>query len=145
MVALLTATVGVSVQQIYCYCLGKTTVALFVAEDACASDDQAESPACCTKPVPRPTAPCYQKNGHNGLKNHDGCMEKSTKVFQMKTEFVVDKPFEKPLDGPFWMPEMPMFRHFFRSAVCEAKILNKAPPPPLSGRDICLRHQLFRC
>lgn len=140
--ALLTATVGVSVQQIYCYCAGKVTFSLFAAPNACAVGGQSSKPDCCAKP--RPTHSCCQKGGFVSKKTH-GCTHKSTKVFQMKTEFVVDKPFEKTFDCPLWMAKMPMFRRFFRPAVCEVVISNKAPPPPLSGRDISLRHQIFRC
>ncbi|MBK8194490.1 MAG: hypothetical protein IPK76_15225 [Lewinellaceae bacterium] len=33
MAALLTATMGISVQQIYCYCAGKTSISIFVVQD----------------------------------------------------------------------------------------------------------------
>lgn len=141
--ALLTATVGISVQQIYCYCVGKTSVSFFNAEDACALEDQAEMPGCCEKPG-QDVPSCCQKGAEDPDKDHD-CTHKSTKVFQLKTEFVVDKPFEKSLDCPLWMQELPMFRRFFRPAICAAFQCQHPPPPPLSGREICLRHQLFRC
>ncbi|MFN0037400.1 MAG: hypothetical protein ACKVUS_20260, partial [Saprospiraceae bacterium] len=38
MAALFSATMGLSVQQVYCYCLGKTTVSFFAADDACQMD-----------------------------------------------------------------------------------------------------------
>lgn len=50
---LLTATVGVSVQQIYCYCVGKTSVSLFQAEDACAAEKEAKILECCQKNLER--------------------------------------------------------------------------------------------
>lgn len=144
MAALLTATIGISVRQIYCYCLGKTTISVFTSGDACASVTQATPKDCCTKA--RKQAPsCCDKNGKNSA--HDrGCTKKSTKVFQLKTEFVVENPFEKSFEGPLWLQESPMFRHFTRPVFCcEQSFFNKAPPPSPSGRDICLRHHLFRC
>ena len=144
--ALLTATVGVSVQRMYCYCVGVTTISLFSAEDACIADQRTDDFDCCQKPPSQPdNFCCNEANDTCADGEHDGCMEKSTKVFQLKTEFVVDKPFEKTFDCPLWMEKMPVFRHFFRPALCEAVSFSKPPPPPLSGRDICLRHQLFRC
>lgn len=140
--ALLTATVGISVQQIYCYCVGKTTISFFNAEDACALEDQAAMPDCCAKSEAAPS--CCQKGAEDQEKDHN-CTQKSTKVFQLKTEFVVDKPLEKSLDCPLWMQELPMFRRFFRPVICATFECQYPPPPSLSGRDICLRHQLFRC
>jgi hypothetical protein len=148
MAALLTATVGISVQQIYCYCKGATTVSLFVAEDACSAEERANDGNCCSEPESEPVFACCGQKSETCDTDQDGCMEKSTKVFQLKTEFVVDKPkpFEKTFDCPLWLREMPMFRRYFRPVVCEAGFFNNLPPPPpLSGRDICLRHQLYRC
>lgn len=140
--ALVTATVGVSVQQIYCYCLGETTFSLFAAEDACTLVEASAKPDCCAQSIALPS--CCEKDDSFSEKKH-GCTHKSTKIFQLKTEFVVDKPFEKTFDCPLWMEQMPVFKRLFRPAVCETVFSNKAPPPPLSGRDICLRHQIFRC
>lgn len=145
MTALLTATVGVSVQQIYCYCMGEATVSIFGAHDACVAEERSGAPECC-QPTPAPEAQsCCGKEDESCSGEHDGCMEKSTRVFQMKTEFLVDKPFEKTFDCPLWIEKMPIFRRYFRPVVCEANISGTSLPPPLSGRDICLRHQTFRC
>jgi hypothetical protein len=147
--ALLIATVGVSVQQIYCYCVGKTTIAFFRADDACRLENTSDTPGCCERQSPPSigtSASCCQKETGAGWAETDGCMEKSTKVFQLKTEFLVDKPSDKTLDCPAWLGEMPIFKRFFRPAICEAAHFNKPPPvPPLSGRAICVRHHLFRC
>ncbi len=145
MVALLTATFGISVQQIYCYCVGTTTVALFAAEDPCTIDAKNADSGCCAKPKSSPAHSCCEKGAGADLKEKDGCMKKSIKVFQLKTEFVVDKPLDKSFDCPLWLQEMPLFKRSLRPAVCGVSLLNKPPPPTLSGRDICLRHQLFRC
>lgn len=146
--ALLTATVGISVRQIYCYCQGKTTVSLFDVSDGCAAGNHAESAGCCKKTVtPRPQHSCCEAEQDTcGNPEHDGCMEKSTRVFQLKTEFVVDKQTEKTFDCPLWLKEMPMFRRYFRPAICNNVPFHKAfPPPSPSGREISVRHHLFRC
>jgi hypothetical protein len=143
---LLTATVGVSVQRMYCYCVGATTISFFTAGDPCLADQRTDDFDCCPKPPSRPVQSCCEQPTDTcSAGEHDGCMEKSTKVFQLKTEFLVDKPFEKTFDCPLWIEKMPMFRRYFRPALCEVVYFGKPPPPPLSGRDISLRHQLFRC
>ena len=144
--ALLSATIGVSVQQMYCYCIGATTISFFTPVDACATDQRTDDSVCCPKPSLPPVQSCCDRPADTcSAGEHDGCMEKSTKVFQLKTEFVVDKPFEKTLDCPLWIEKMPVFRRFFRPALCDVGTFSKPPPPALSGRDISLRHQLFRC
>jgi len=143
--ALLTATVGVSVHQIYCYCLGKSTVSIFSIHDACAVQERPEATDCCRKQAPPEKPSCCQQDETSCAAENDGCMEKSTRVFQLKTEFVVDKPFEKHFDCPLWIEKMPMFRRYFRPAICESTFTDKSPPPSLSGREICLRLQTFRC
>lgn len=144
MAALLTATVGISVHEIYCYCLGRTTsFALFApaADDGDCAVKPAAAPCCKKDRLP----PCCAKAADDA-KDHS-CKKKSTQVFQLKTEFLVDKPFEKALDFPLWLEELPFFARPVRSALCDASgLFNKAPPPlPVSGREICLRHELFRC
>lgn len=139
MAALLTATVGFSVHRIYCYCLDRATVSLFApAEEGCGS---AAAENCCEKPaVPACCA---------GDEQHDAdhrCTDESTEVFQLKTEFVVDKPFEKSFDCPLWLHELPFFSRKLKPALCTAPVVPDAPPPDSpSGWEICLRHQLFLC
>ncbi len=137
---LLTATIGVGVQQIYCQCLNKTTTAL------CAPVQIVEQDGCCQQKVqPEPAACCAKKPVV--AKNAQGCTKKSTQVFQLKTEFLVDHhPVEKSFDFPLWINDFPMLRRMSRSVICDATIFRQAlPPPPLSGRDLCLRHQLALC
>ena len=140
---MLTATTGIHVQQIYCYCAGKTTLSLFAAEDACQAAPATETAASCKKETPS----CC-KASKKDKTSHD-CTKKSTKVFQLKTEFLVDKPFEKTFSGLLYLPaEEPFFEEFQRVVFYSAEPSNKAPPPappPCSGRTICLRHQLFLC
>jgi len=143
--ALLTSTVGISVTQIYCYCVGKSTYSIFQeAEDACAAVGTIPAAdACCKKDAP---ACCAEK----GLKSEDdhACTKKTVKVFQMKADFLMGHPLEKTFDCPLWIEELPEYARFYLPALCQAAPNNKAPPnppPPLSGRMICVRHELFRC
>jgi hypothetical protein len=149
MAALLSASVGVSVQQVYCYCLGKTTVSLFVANDACqahgskfvqitagadccAQKDTSPKPSCCEKPNP----------------SKKGCTKKTTQVFQLKTAFEVGSSDFKKLDAPRIGPEAPFFWAFaqaFRSVETFDFQHFDHLPPPLPGRMICVRHGVFRC
>lgn len=143
--ALLTATVGISVERIYCYCLGETTISFFAGEDPCTEKRNDDSGCCPKQNAPSPKSCCEKDTEACNAIKHDGCTEKSTKVFQMKTEFVVDKPFEKTFDCPLWLREMPTLRRYFAPVVCQYIFSDTPQPPPLSGRDICLRHQLYRC
>lgn len=145
MVALLVATVGISVEQIYCYCVGKTTYSIFdEAVDACAADRVLLPGDDCCKVEP---PPCCAVESALQSDSHD-CTKKSTTVYLLKAEFLVNQPFDKALDFPIWADEFPEYLRLFRPVICEAVISNKAPPPPpppLSGRTICLRHVIFLC
>ncbi len=148
MATLLVATTGVSLQQIYCYCLGRTTT-LQVTSGAFGSDNagmEVKKAGCCQKDSLPSKPSCCKKKMATASKNDRGCTKKTTKVFQMKTEFLVDKPVEKVFDFPLWINDFPILRRMSRPVICEATIFHRAlPPPPLSGRDVCLRHELARC
>jgi len=145
MAALLSASVGVSVQQVYCYCLGKTSVSLFAASDVCQDEKIANSTTdCCSKKALPAKSSCCQKPDTE----QRGCTKRSTKVFQLKTEFeVASTDFKKlePTDG--WNIQA-VFYHF----ACNEPVVLKSdlpnyeyPPPELSGRMRCLRFGVFRC
>ena len=86
MAALLSASAGVSVQQVYCYCLGKTTVSLFLADEICQCEKSTTLPAgCCSKKAVPAKRSCCEKSDAE----ERGCTKRSTKVFQLKTEFEV--------------------------------------------------------
>lgn len=144
---LLIATTGVSLQQIYCYCLGQTTTTLFSAEMPCAiaASPEIQPKGCCKeKNVPAPSSCCKKKAASS--KSDRGCTKKTTKVLQLKTEFLVDNPVDKAFDFPLWINDFPMLRRMSRPVICEVNIFHKAlPPPPVSGRDLCLRYELARC
>lgn len=144
MTALLTSTVGISVTQIYCYCVGQTTYSFFQeAEDACAVGSTSKAGACCKDDPPA----CCAAEALSDADDH-ACTKKTVKVYQMKADYLVGHPLEKTLDCPLWADELPEFWRLARPKVCKTTFSNKAPPqppPPLSGRMICVRHELFRC
>lgn len=143
MTALLSATVGVSVQQVYCYCVGKTTVSLFTADDACHAP-AAPSAGCCAKSV-LPKKSCCEKPADVP----EGCTKKTTQVFQLKTEFEVGQVAFKKIEIPqFWAsPSVPKFcaLPIFDLQKADFQSFERPPPTLLSGRMICVRHGVFRC
>lgn len=141
--SILTATVGVSVQQLYCYCAGESTFSFFRrATDACATSNTAPASACCKTDPP----PCCLEEALDDA-NH-GCTKESVQYFHLKAEYLVVHPLEKSWDFPIWADEFPAYLRLFRPVYCDADDCRRAAPeapPPLSGRIICLRHSVFRC
>ncbi|MCC6279464.1 MAG: hypothetical protein IT262_02615 [Saprospiraceae bacterium] len=150
MAALLTATMGVSVHQIYCYCADKGSVSIFSIEDECSAQasDEAAKPSCCAKKAPtRPS--CCEKSGAEGTNKRHGCTEKTTKVFQLKPEFILsESDFGKIIHCPSDLPPAPVFI-FHGAGETTSQLVGiqsfPNPPPPLSGRMICVRHCVARC
>jgi hypothetical protein len=142
MTALLLSTIGISVQQIYCYCVGETMFSLGVgtespcvrvlpkSESCCKKVTQ---PSCCSKEtVQDEAAPC--------------CSKKPVKIFQLNAKYTVGQPLYKKFNCPLWADELPAFLRLYRPVICDASLSNKVPPdlPPRSGRDRCVRHAFFR-
>lgn len=123
---LLIATVGISVEQIYCYCMGNTKIALFPGESGCC----------------KPQKTCCKKN-----QKHRNCTHKTVKVHQLKTE-AVSTPVEfKFFCSPFLLPE-PLPSLAVGTVDCQHTALHLpdfALPPPISGRIRCIKHQQFLC
>ncbi|MBK8558190.1 MAG: hypothetical protein IPL65_21735 [Lewinellaceae bacterium] len=141
----LIATTGISVHQIYCYCLGETTLALFSTQDPCVDSmpvaDACCAPktsSCCAKKAPKQEAGCQQ--------HKDGCTKKTTRFFQMKEKFTVEL-FKLKQPVVTAAATLPVFyTPVFAKTSCSITQLNKAPPDIfLSGRDIGIRLQVFRC
>lgn len=156
MAALLSASVGVSVQKVYCYCLGKTTVSLFAADDACQAeniDRVTQSPPfiisffqvsdCCKKNTPAKKSCCEKPDPEK-----QGCTKKTSQVFHLKTEFEVGSSAFKKFDFPKPWAITPNF-HTFPPIFQDVQLVDfqgfERPPPSLSGRMICVRHGVFRC
>jgi hypothetical protein len=145
--SLLIATVGVSGQQIYCYCVGKTTLSFFVAEDACAAGLQHDRGSCCTASLRKVTRSCCTKVPQSDTSK--GCTRKTTRVFQLKTAFLVQElGTEKVSDGisdqPILFLYQPLYAAFvYQSSKADFPVFEH--PPPVSGRMICVRNGVFRC
>ncbi len=150
MAALLTATIGVSVHQIYCYCAGMESVSIFSVQDECSAQasDEAAMPSCCAKKAPARSSCCEKGDADNDTKPHD-CTQKTTKVFQLKPEFTLSESgWGKIIPVPFDLPPAPALvcqeaGEVFTQLVGIQPFPN--PPPPLSGRMICVRHCVARC
>jgi hypothetical protein len=140
MTALLTATIGISIEKIYCYCTGTTTLALFEKHSDCATpadlkkhchpNATAESDACCKKNDPK------------------NCTHSTTKIAQLKEHCVVENINSfKAQDFFVWITELPSFRHYVQIVAGNTPVLHTPPPdlPPCSGRDICIALCVFRC
>ncbi len=141
--SLFIATVGVSGTQIYCYCVGKTTLSLFDGEDAC---QEKVVKSCCATAVAQSHKSCCESPA--GVKSDQGCTKKSTKVFQLKTEFTVqEKVFEKLALPLFGHPAAiaPFLVSNTLASNPKAGFPTYAQPPPLPGRMICVRHGVFLC
>ena len=145
--SLFVATVGVSGQQIYCYCLGKTTFSLFAADDRCEVEQTRQSKLCCALAQLKQAHNCCDKKNQPGPVK--GCTKKTTRVFQLKTEFTIQEKAlelfpELTLDQDLTaIPPFPVFT----PVPANPKIVFQlfAHPPPLSGRMICVRHGVFLC
>ncbi len=145
-VAVSASTIGFSMQRIYCYCAGVAKTGFFsLADLSCGSATVVDLPDCCHKPTVAKKASCCEKPAKDGYQSH-GCTQKTTQVFQLKTEFLVEKPFEKNFDYPLWFRDIPMFRRLFRPSVCQTIFLQKPPPTKSpSGWERCVLHCTARC
>lgn len=152
MAALLTATMGVSVHQIYCYCAGMRSASLFTVQDECSAqktneEQAANIPACCAKKSPAKPSCC--EKGTADSEKEPGCTKKTTRVFQLKPEFTVaESDFSKIIHSPADLPPAPVFVWQTENASTTQLVGIQAfpnPPPPLSGRMICVRHCIAIC
>lgn len=145
MTAVTIATVGISVHRIYCYCLNETSFSLFEATDPCdaAHAAPADEPAsCCSKDK---MSCCSKPDDGASVDGEHGCMDESTEIFQLKGDFWLQKSPDLKLEYPVWFEEAPLFKRFVRPALCQVQPERQyRPPPPLTGRAICQRHQIFR-
>ena len=105
MAALLSASFGMTVEQVYCYCTGKTTISLFASADTCDSEKQAAAQTgCCQKELtPAKKSCCEKPDSKKG-----NCTKKTTQIIQLRTEYEVASSVLKKLDPmPFFdlLPE----------------------------------------
>ncbi|MCA0235895.1 MAG: hypothetical protein LCH81_05895 [Bacteroidetes bacterium] len=150
MFALLIATVGVSVHQVYCYCVGVESMSFFAIADQCEGQRASESaqPACCAKKVAEERS-CCKKDSKGSKKGKHGCTKKSVRVFQLKTEFTLEeKASEKHLHFDLDLATPQVFAATVLATLPSDQVSISTfpnPPPPLSGRMICVRHGIARC
>jgi len=145
MAALLSATIGLSVQRVYCYCTGKTTVTFFDTEADCKQEKLAAIPtSCCHKKAAPSKSSCCEKPD----KQKNGCTKKSSTVIQLHTEFEVGNSDFKKLDtskfGAFDQQPASLLQPVRAFQKVAPQGFDR-PPPSLSGRQICVRHGVFRC
>ena len=146
MFSLLLSTVGVSMHAVYCYCLGESTMQFLPVEHDCKAEKEVAADDCCNKKEPvKPSA----KSCCETTVEKPGCMKTTMKVFVLKTDLQVEKSILKTFDIQD-ITDIQYVAYFpvFSLASSGLVQLNKAPPEPppsLSGRDICLRHAIFRC
>jgi hypothetical protein len=129
--ALLTSTVGVSVHAIYCYCTQKTSFTLFEQNNKC--QKSINKPDCCQK-LPKS---CCEKNTKDPIKKK--CTKKTTKVFQLKTEFTFDTFQLQDFEYQAITNILPVFEYCKSQPIVALALayFNKAPPPlPESGQFI---------
>lgn len=170
MAAVLTATVGVSVERLYCYCLGEARIALFTKVSDTCQDKNANTAhramACCDRrdqqqnsrgltccalvkgETPVGCDPLNKSNGDVSVPawSDAGCVHKSCQYHQWQAEGLLDKQDSWKFDFPCWFKESPFFRHFTRPVLCQT---TKSPrlthAPPLSGRERCVLYHIYRC
>lgn len=145
--SLLIATVGVSGQQIYCYCVGKTTLSLFAAAESCGETQKSQRKECCAIPPIRHSANSCDKGKQSG-REKKGCTKRTTRFFQLKTEFTLQEKDTAPnesvcLDQDICLPDLPYFPP--RPDGANIVFQTFAHPPPLSGRMMCVRYGVFLC
>ncbi|MCS6930073.1 MAG: hypothetical protein NZM43_11355 [Saprospiraceae bacterium] len=166
--SLLISTIGVSVVRIYCYCTGEGAVMFSLALSPEESDEEScamlghEEAACCSAQqslaiVQLPNEGCCGRSAMDSCPAAKGdgwqagtypCMSKSVEIHQLKLDVYYPTSLDKLLELPLWADEVPVLRKCFCPALCWRQPLNKAPPkalPALSGRQICIRHEVFRC
>jgi hypothetical protein len=167
MCALLTSTVGVSLVRIYCYCKGESATDLSLPwayeaseEEGCAALGHKEEACCISSSMPTGEAgkgSCCRENpsgaaacpldGETATISHT-CTSKTVKVYHLKIDLHQPLSWELLFNLPLWADEVPNLWKSCRPALCYRQPSNKAPPeppPPLSGRQICIRCAVFRC
>lgn len=145
--SLLTASAGVSVQQIYCLCAGKTTYAIFETPLECAVEKAVHPDACCTPQSRVSEKSCCQKSANQ--QNTRGCTKKSSRYFQLKTECTLATKALESVKVFLLLPGIlePVAPElvFITDTPGIGFTSFAQPPPPLPGRVICLRNGVFRC
>lgn len=155
------ATTGVSLHRVHCFCTGQTNWSLFEGrhseedtcqEDAYCSSQSAEEPSCCLSPralVPHPALalpPLPDSDANQWCAQDDHACKSYTVVsYKLKADYLPDALKTIKLECPAWMYDTPLLRSVVRPSLCALPPDPARPPPPLSGRERCILHELFLC
>ncbi|MDX2135129.1 MAG: hypothetical protein SFV52_10090 [Saprospiraceae bacterium] len=145
------STVGVPIYEVYCFCLKQASVNFFGVADPCRTREEDKKDTCCSgkasacpmaAPAKTPSCcafPTQQQEPHS-------CTKTTLTVHQLDVEYLVEGVsvlewgWEAPAQWDQPLPAIALPR--FGQAPLPAP---PQPPPPLSGRELCVRHQLFLC
>lgn len=152
--SLLVATTGISLHQIYCFCVGERSVSIFkqpqdacLIGDACVAGESLSPKYNCCKKKAQTTKPCCKTDKSSV---HDGsCSRKSTQFFKLKTELQSPQVEQFDLAKASFPIEAsgicPSFNVVFPNVARQFSLSAADLPPPISGRHLCLRYGVFRC
>jgi hypothetical protein len=154
--SLLVSTVGIRLYAVYCYCLDQTTYSLFNDENqfvASFSDDlecclifEATSSKSCCSPTPTIALPSTSKITFSD----PGCMKTSSKQLTLSVDLhdvsVLLKNIKVALPTPsVLLPSIPIYTIDISLLPIPEHVVPPELPPALSGRTICLLHEIARC
>ena len=141
LVAIFTATAGVSIHQIHCYCVGKTSVSLFGEAEMACMKKQVEEPSCCSKPK-LPTC-CQENQEKTSCDDEHDCGKETTSIEKLDSDFNFSFPVFESAPVVAELPPMTAWHFQVPSYHSCTPAVNK--PPPLTGREIGIRFGQFLC
>jgi hypothetical protein len=153
--SLLVSTIGVRLYAVYCYCLNQTTYSLFNTENhlvtafadisgCCSAIEETSTKSCCS-PVPIVSLPYDSKISFSD----PGCMKTSSKQLVLSVDLndvptlVKNVKIALPIAIP--LPSIPVYTLNISLLSIPDHTVPPEPPPCLSGRSICLLHEIARC
>jgi hypothetical protein len=152
--SLLVSTTGISLHQIYCFCVGERSVSIFTQpQDAClasntcvAGESLATTYNCCKKKAQSAQSCCKADKSSD----HDGsCAHKTTQFFKLKSELQSQQLEQFDLAKASFSIEASgicsSFDLVFPFAARQLPLFSADLPPPISGRHLCLLYCIFRC
>lgn len=168
LIAVGSATSGIVLRQIYCYCLGETRLSL-LANENCADQAQSNAQSSCCQRI----APTYYEEVHTLAETTEpqaarccetltaalpdatcastgDCTHTIVSMARMDDAFLVEGvSVLKNLEIPCWLSDCPLFWQLTRTVICIVDDPKIQPigegPPAWEGRRRCIQHQLFRC
>ncbi len=136
----LVASMGFSVNTLYCFCMGQYEVSFFDIEHQCAKQHvEEETHACCKKlkaHCSKPTKP-----------DHD-CAKKNKKFFKADLKFTELSKIElpkQPLFIVFSTFNTPHYTYSFSKIIPFQAQIPTRPPPQYFGRQLLNFIQVYRC